>query len=100
MSEPRNDSLSRLPAWLVQCEPELTERARQDFCLALLDTWGVSLLASTRSEYRAMLGASRAEHGGRRPVWWSSARLAARDAATANGFAAHLLDFDSVHYLT
>ena len=93
------DAAARLAAFARGLDParipaEVVERA----CLHILDAVGVALAATTRPFARRGLAAigSMAGAGGY-PVIGRPERLALRDAAIANGFLIHGLDFDDTH---
>lgn len=74
---------------------ELVRRAKQH----LLDTLGAALAGSAAFESRQLLRVLGAEKsggtgGGSVPVWGTAVALGARDAAFANGVAAHALELD------
>jgi 2-methylcitrate dehydratase PrpD len=72
-------------------QPELVERAKRH----ILDTFGAALAGSAAVESRAVQELLGAESiGGRAPVWGIGASLGTRDAAFANGVAAHALELD------
>ena len=61
----------------------------------ILDTVGATLAGSAAAEPRAVLGMLSAERSaGSAPVWGTAERLGMRDAAFANGVAAHALELD------
>ena len=71
--------------------PALVARAKQH----LLDTFGATLAGSAAFEPRQTLAMLTAEAGqGGSPVWGTATALTARDAAFANGVAAHALELD------
>jgi len=71
--------------------PALVARARQH----ILDTVGATLAGSAAFEPRQTLAMLTAEAGqGASPVWGTATALGARDAAFANGAAAHALELD------
>ena len=71
--------------------PALVARAKQH----LLDTVGATLAGSAAFEPRQTLAMLTAEAGqGGSPVWGTATTLTARDAAFANGVAAHALELD------
>jgi 2-methylcitrate dehydratase PrpD len=73
---------------------EVAERA----CLHILDALGVALAATTYPFARRGLAAiGSMAGGGDYPVIGRPERLAMRDAAIANGFLIHGLDFDDTH---
>jgi 2-methylcitrate dehydratase PrpD len=93
------DAASRLAGFALGLDParipgEVAERA----CLHILDALGVALAATTYPFARRGLAAigSMAGAGGY-PVIGRPERLALRDAAIANGFLIHGLDFDDTH---
>jgi 2-methylcitrate dehydratase PrpD len=93
------DAASRLADFALGLDParipdEVAERA----CLHILDALGVALAATMYPFARRGLAAigSMAGAGGY-PVIGRPERLALRDAAIANGFLIHGLDFDDTH---
>ena len=70
---------------------ELVERAKRH----ILDTLGATLAGSAALEPREAVGMLTAERSaGTAPVWGTAERLGSRDAAFANGVAAHALELD------
>jgi len=79
---------------LARVPDEVVERA----CLHILDALGVALAATTYPFARRGLAAiGSMAGGGDYPVIGRPERLALRDAAIANGFLIHGLDFDDTH---
>ncbi|MFZ3117369.1 MAG: MmgE/PrpD family protein, partial [Variovorax sp.] len=71
--------------------PELVARTQRH----ILDTIGATLAGSAAAEPRAVLGMLCAERSaGSAPVWGTAERIGMRDAAFANGVAAHALELD------
>lgn len=70
---------------------EVVSRAKRH----ILDTFGATLAGSAAQEPRETMRMLSAESGGgTSPVWGTSAVLGSRDAALANGVAAHALELD------
>jgi 2-methylcitrate dehydratase PrpD len=90
-------TLARFSAGLrfADLPPAAVESARRH----LLDTFGVAVRGrahpNAAASLRALVGTDGAAGG--IAVWGDGARLAAGYAATANGIAAHVLDFDDTH---
>ena len=70
--------------------PELVERSKRH----ILDTFGATLAGSAALASRQALEVLALDGGGRVPVWGTSSSLGLRDAAMANGVAAHALELD------
>jgi 2-methylcitrate dehydratase PrpD len=92
-----NDTaIARLARFNVQTRfeelpPALVERAKRH----ILDTFGATLAGSAALSSRQVLGVLAADAGAAcTPVWGTSALLGLRDAAFANGVAAHALELD------
>lgn len=69
----------------IRLDPDVREKA----LICLLDTLGLSLSAATEPTTRAALALSHPLNSGGATAWASGARLAASEAAFANGVAAH-----------
>jgi 2-methylcitrate dehydratase PrpD len=70
--------------------PGLVERTKRH----ILDTFGATLAGSAALASRQVLDVLAADGGGSVPVWGTSSSLGLRDAAMANGIAAHALELD------
>ncbi len=94
-----SDAASTLAAFALELDPsripdEVAERA----CLHILDALGVALAATTYPfAHRGLAAIGSMAGAGGYPVIGRPERLALRDAAIANGFLIHGLDFDDTH---
>ena len=86
----------RLAAFSINLKiDEVPEKALANAKLAILDCFGVSILAASQEAGRALLRlADKEKWHGPCSVWGSEICASSRDAAFANGTLAHALDYD------
>ena len=92
----RSSHAERIGAFIAQANPRdlpdtIIEKAKRH----VLDTFGAALAGAGSDEARAVRAMLQASGGsGSAPIWGTKMLLAPRDAALANGVAAHALELD------